>query len=206
MQRAGIAVQVAGPGLEVLCASDSVAERVEWLQVSLGEGPGMEAVAAAGPVLVSDLAVMGGRWPMFVPEAVKSGIGAVYALPMQIGAIQVGVLDLYRDTASGFENQDFADAVAVADLLTALLLSAAPTSPSSQELGPWWEQSIGTREVHQATGMIVAQLGIAARQAYVRLRAYAYAHERPLAGVAHDVVQRRLRFDLDPDPHPDPVA
>ena len=50
-------------------------------------------------------------------------------------------------------------------------------------------------EVHQATGMILVQLGVSAAVALVRLRAYAYAHDRPLRDVAADVVARRLRFD-----------
>ena len=52
-------------------------------------------------------------------------------------------------------------------------------------------------EVHQATGMILAQLGIPAQDAFVRLRAYAFAHRRPLGDVARDVVARRLVFAED---------
>ena len=48
--------------------------------------------------------------------------------------------------------------------------------------------------------MIMAQLGVDAREAYVRLQAFAYAHRRLLVDVAHGVVRRRLRFDQDPDP------
>src|SRR5437763_51787 len=52
-------------------------------------------------------------------------------------------------------------------------------------------------EVHQATGMITVQLGVTVAVALVRLRAYAYAHDRRLRDVAADVVARRLRFDPD---------
>jgi hypothetical protein len=48
--------------------------------------------------------------------------------------------------------------------------------------------------------MIIAQLGVSAAVAFARLRAYAYAHDRPLGDVARDVVGRRLRFDPDPKP------
>ena len=200
VQRAGIAVHVAGIGLEVLCASDGVAERVEWLQVTLGEGPGVDAVASGGPVVVSDLRAPDGRWPMFAAEAIESGIGAMYALPLQVGAIRVGVLDLYRDTTAGLDTSDFADAVAVADVLTAILLTVGRTGQINGSLGPWWDQPLGTREVHQATGMIVAQLEVTAAEAYVRLQAFAFLYGRLLGDVAHDVVHRRVRFDPDADP------
>ena len=42
--------------------------------------------------------------------------------------------------------------------------------------------------------MIIVQLGVTAAVALVRLRAYAYAHDRRLRDVAADVVARRLRF------------
>ena len=69
----------------------------------------------------------------------------------------------------------------------------------TESLGPWWDQPLGTREVHQATGMIIAQLGVDAREAYVRLQAYAFANNRLLDDVAHQVVGRLLRFDAYPD-------
>ena len=47
--------------------------------------------------------------------------------------------------------------------------------------------------------MIIVQLGVTAAVALIRLRAYAYAHDRRLRDVAGDVVARRLRFDPDRD-------
>ncbi len=49
--------------------------------------------------------------------------------------------------------------------------------------------------VHQATGMISAQLGCAMGEALVRLRGRAFATERPIELVAADVVAGQLRFD-----------
>jgi hypothetical protein len=206
VQRAAIAVHVAGSGLELLCASDSIAEQVEWAQITLGEGPGVDAIAAGGPMVVSDLSDPNGSWPSFAAEAVKSGVGALYALPLQVGAIRVGVLDLYRDTATALDAKDFADAVAVAELVTGILLTVGRTGRIAESLGSWWDQPLSTREVHQATGMILAQLGVTAREAYVRMQAFAYAQGRMLSEVAQDVINRRLRFEPDPEPTPDGSA
>jgi hypothetical protein len=49
--------------------------------------------------------------------------------------------------------------------------------------------------VHQAAGMVSAQLEVSVGEALVRLRAYAFANDRLLTDVADDVVARRLRFD-----------
>jgi AmiR/NasT family two-component response regulator len=43
--------------------------------------------------------------------------------------------------------------------------------------------------------MISVQLGISVGDAFTRLRARAFADDRPLSEVAIDVVARRIRFD-----------
>lgn len=55
------------------------------------------------------------------------------------------------------------------------------------------------REVHQATGMIIVQLGTDPTSAFMRLRAHAFASERSVESVAHDVVSRILDFADLPD-------
>jgi hypothetical protein len=54
-------------------------------------------------------------------------------------------------------------------------------------------------EVDQATGMLTKQLGVSITDAFVHLRAYAYANDLQLADVASDIVARRLRLFPDPD-------
>jgi ANTAR domain len=203
--RAAIAVHVDGAGLEVLCASDNVAEQVEWTQITLGEGPGVEAVATGGPVLVADLSDPRGRWPNFAAEAVKSGVGAMYSFPLEVGAIKAGVLDLYRDDPEPMDHNDFGDAVAVAELVTAILLTVGRTGRITEALGPWWDQPLSTREVHQATGMVIAQLGVSAHEAFVRMQGFAYSNGRMLSEVAQSVVARQLRFDGDANDDREPT-
>jgi hypothetical protein len=55
--------------------------------------------------------------------------------------------------------------------------------------GEWFGSAFSHRaEVHQATGMVLAQLGISAEDALVRLRAHALVHQRLLIDVARDVI------------------
>jgi hypothetical protein len=196
--RVGLSVYVAGVGLEVLCASDEVAEHIEWTQATLGEGPGIDAITSGNPLVVANLSAAQEYWPTFAVEAGGAGVNAMCALPLHVGAIQVGVLDLYRDMSAELASADFADAVAVADMVTAILLASGGGEGLIESLSSLWDQSLGAREVHQATGMIVVQLGVSVRQAYVCLRAYANSNGRSLAEVAHDVVHRRLRFAVEP--------
>ena len=61
--------------------------------------------------------------------------------------------------------------------------------------GPWSERA----EVHQATGMVVAQLGLPETDALALLRAHAYSHDQSVAETAHAVIDRRLAFSANPD-------
>ncbi len=185
-------------------ATDRVAGELEEWQLTFGEGPCLDAFTGGGPVLVVDLRApeSAARWPVFAPAALDSGARAVFALPLQVGAIRVGVLDLYRTRAGGLSPHELADALAFADAAGMLLLDAgAGTQPDTADLA--WQRDDPTAhqaQVHQATGMILVQLGISAEAAFARLRAYAYAHDRRLGDLARDVVERRLRFPPDPPP------
>jgi hypothetical protein len=54
--------------------------------------------------------------------------------------------------------------------------------------------------------MLTEQLGVGIAEAFIRLRGYAYAHDRRLADLARDIVARRLRLRPDPDPATDGQA
>jgi hypothetical protein len=197
---AGVTVMASLTIRETVHATDVVATSLEELQLTLGQGPGLDAFIHGGPVLVADLRVAEylSRWPMFTRAALATGAQAVFALPLQIGAIRLGVLDLYRASPGGLHSDELADALAFADAGGTMLLAAAGSPPETAELA--WQRDDPTAhqaQVHQATGMIIAQLGVTAAAAFARLRVYAYAHDRRLGDVARDVVARRLRFDPD---------
>jgi AmiR/NasT family two-component response regulator len=52
-------------------------------------------------------------------------------------------------------------------------------------------------QVHQASGMVTVQAGVSIDEAFLMLRAHAFATGRPVAEVAKDVVERRLRFPVE---------
>jgi hypothetical protein len=196
---AGVTVMVSPTVRETVHATDQVAGELEEWQLTFGQGPCVDAFSGGGPVLAGDLRTCLASWPAFTPAALDSGARAVFALPLQVGAIRLGVLDLYRTRPGPLSTHELADALAFADTAGMLLLDAAAgTQPDTAELS--WQRDDPTAhqaQVHQATGMILVQLGVDAGAAFARLRAYAYAHGRRLGDVARDVVERRLRFEPD---------
>lgn len=202
VQSAAIAVDVAGAGWEVLGVADRRAERIEGLQATVGEGPGLEAFAEGMPVIVEDLAWVGHRWPLLAAALQPSDRGSIYALPLQIGAARMGVLDLYCDRPRQLVGPLWAAAQSVATMVTMMLLGDGHGDGHGAEmiLGQWWSSAPRSQEIHQASGMVAAQLAVPVREAYVRLQAHAFAEGRTMAEIAHDVVQRRLRFSSTEDP------
>jgi hypothetical protein len=76
---------------QVVYASDAVIEHVEALQFSLGEGPCFEAFQTRRPVLVPDLATAAApAWPLFAAELAGHPVRAIFAFPLQFGAIRIG--------------------------------------------------------------------------------------------------------------------
>jgi hypothetical protein len=188
-----------------LWASDATAELIEELQFTLNEGACMEAASTGRAVFVPDLhhATETARWPVFAAAvAERTPVRALFALPLQWGAVNLGVLDLYRVRPGGLTAVQYRDALSAADV-AALMMLGQRTDPSDAggigdddgTGGKWLDEASGHHaEVHQATGMVLAQLGISATEALARLRAHAFAEQRLLVDVARDVVARRLRF------------
>jgi hypothetical protein len=198
-----VAVVLSASPRETVYASARLAAELEELTLTLGEGPGVDALAH-GPALVPDVLAADClvRWPVFAPAAARVGVRAVFALPLRIGAIRRGVLDLYRADPGELEPERLADALVLAETMAALLLDEAGRDPTHPD-APWPERAGAQAPVvHQATGMLIVQLGVPAAVALIRLRAYAYAHDRRLRDVAADVVARRLRFHREVPPAP----
>jgi hypothetical protein len=183
---------VDGPTGVVLAATDERARQLEELQFALGEGPCVEASGVGRPVLEPDLVAAGSpRWPRFGAAVLAAGVRAVFAFPLRVGAIRVGVLDLYRDTPGPLTRTDIIEALAFAAAATEVVLHLQDDGADSALTGP----IDGRAEVHQATGMLAVQLGVSLAEALLRLRAHAYASERTMSAIAADVVNRRMRFD-----------
>jgi hypothetical protein len=197
--------------------TDKLSEQLAELQLMLGEGPSLDAVTSGGPVLASDLDATEARrrWPAFAPAATRAGACAVFAFPLLIGAIRAGVLTLHRDQPGPLSTFQLGDALIFADAATVLLLDAQDHvngngadgngadgngGPAAAPGGQPADLALHRAEIDQATGMLTEQLGIGIADAFIRLRAYAYARDLRLTDVAHDIVARRLRLSSDPGP------
>jgi GAF domain-containing protein len=196
---AGLSVVAKDRQFSLLAAADPISERLEELQFVLGEGPCVDAAASRRPVLVSDLAEEGPRrWPMYTAAALETGVRAIFAFPLQVGAAQLGVLDLFRDAPGPLSALELAHAFAVADNAIVTLLDGQDRAGSGADGPPVAGAMLpAPLELFQAQGMVMVQLGGDLAEAMARIRAHAFAENRRLVDVARDIVARELTFDRD---------
>lgn len=188
-----------------VCTTDEVSALLEELQYALGEGPCVDAHQQDRPVLEPDLAEpRRPRWLAFSGPAVDAGVRAVFGFPLHVGAVRLGALNLYRDHPGSLSDEQHADALVMADVAAQAVLVLQANAPPGKLADELEAGADFHYVVHQAAGMIAAQLDVSVGHALIRLRAYAFGRDRPLAEVAQDVVARELRFDAPSGEHPGP--
>lgn len=165
------------------------ARRLEELQFSFGEGPCIEAVEVRRPALEPHLATHGSRrWPIYAPAACELGARAVFAVPLQVGAARLGVLDIYRDRAGSLTDRALRDVFMLAEVALGFLLdSQRSADATSFEQG--MDDVVAHRVVvYQAQGKVMAELGIGLPEALALMKAHAFSSGRLLPDVARDIV------------------
>lgn len=195
MGAAGTAITIAYTTVDrvTICATDDLAARMEDLQDVLGQGPGHVAYTTGQqvPAVFGDVA-SDDRWPLLA-KAAREMFGSVRfdAIPIRPGRAVLGVLTCHQPPPGGLvlgasTTQFLADAVGAA-------LLDDPQKDVVERSSPWSSRA----SIHQATGMVVAQLGVTTDDAVALLRAHAFAHEHSLADTATAVVSRELDFSRE---------
>jgi hypothetical protein len=203
MDAAAISLVFAGAASGTLGSSGAAARAYDELQFTFGEGPCLDSVARRAPVLIADLANGNdGRWPAYGPAMLDHKIRGIFAIPVVVAGEFVGALDLFRAQPGELPVDQLAGAVVAAELagmpLLDLMHSDLQAAVNDPDSDAWAEfNALSRTEVSQATGMLVAQLGVEPAEALVRLRAHAYATNRSATDVARDILDRRLYLEAD---------
>ena len=168
----------------VAAASDPRAHSIGDLPFVAGVAPCRDAYRLRRPVLVGDLAHAAGRWPGYAESALEHGVRAVFSMPLQVGAVGLGVIDLYADTVGMLRQDDLATAFALADEATQVLLAGADDLSDAG-----LDEVLDHRaEIYQAQGALVVTLGVGLAEAMVILRSHAFASGMPLIDLAKQVL------------------
>ena len=190
-----------------LGATDAVAAELEEIQMTLGEGPYLDAASSLSPVQVHNFAdpatAAAERWPFLAKEVARLEVCALFGFPVSLGEVPVGTVGLYRREPGALSTAQLGATLSAVDDIAASLLdqdtwTEVASRPSSGQHPPV-RLGAGTPLVHQAAGMTMIQLDVSIEEAMALLRATAYAEGIALADLAREVVERRLRLgEADP--------
>lgn len=211
----GAAVAVlSGTVRELVHATDALAQQIDELQFTVGEGPCLDAYAQNRDELwpAVEAPQFAERWPLFTAEVAPLGVAAVFAFPVSGASRPMGILELYRRTPGALAQGELESArtctTAISHRLETNWQSQVRRSGNAQAAieavglhdgaSPHVDDRFTRAQVHIAAGMVAVQLKVSTHDGMTRLRAHAYAERRSVVAVAADVVSRKLSFrDLD---------
>ena len=193
---AGAAVTLFGPeSVETLAAaSDERAKAVQDIEFALGEGPAHSSVELHSAVRARGAALLE-RWPVFGPVVADLGVTDVVAVPVQLVGTPLGALTVLEPRAPAVED-GFERLHVIAETLSRIMLSPRrSTDNGGTELPSLFTQADIHATVHQASGIVAAQLGCPPAEALSLIRAHAYAEGASIDSVAQDIIDHRLRLE-----------
>lgn len=191
-----VTVMTASGARMTLCSSGVIAARIDELQFELGEGPQNSVVRSGQIVMVPNVA-SGGHddWPVLGAALGGLDVGAIFCIPIQMGAVTVGVATLYSNSPSTLDHDQQATALMIASAIAGGVVQQAMAAALDEGAEESAAAPALRREVHQATGIILVQLNTTATIAYARMQAYAFANGTTVLMVARDVVAGSLTFE-----------
>ncbi len=181
---------------ETISASNAQAFRLDELQFDLGEGPCWDALESGVPVLEPNIRERPNRvWPAFSEAIIADDLGALFAFPLSLGPLRIGAIDLYTSRPSQLSDLNIRRTSDLATIVSRLVLSRAiRLSQSDSEGEADTRKQFSRREVHQATGMVLSQLGISALDARLVIQGHAFAVGRSMQEISEEIIDRRLSF------------
>ncbi|HYI50454.1 MAG TPA: GAF and ANTAR domain-containing protein [Microbacterium sp.] len=194
----GAAVSTIGEvlGSETLAASDAQSARIDELQFDLGEGPCWDAMRSALPVLAPAIRTTGPKkWPAFAQSVIREGVSSLFAFPLTVGPVRFGAIDLYSAAPVRLSDTQTKQAGAMAEMVSRHVLRRALTS-----IGEDPEAGISAysrRLIHQASGVVLAQIDVSADDARLVIQGQAFAVGKSMMDVAQEILDGRLRFTRD---------
>lgn len=187
----GAAIVLTAPSdVRVITSStDTTAATLEDLQDVVGQGPTVDALETQ-TVQVADFGAPDGTpWTLLDDRVDDAGFsGVLTAIPLVVEDQLIGVFSVHSRELRRAEPRihRFLGAALAAALLEDPL-SALGDAPGSDG---WTTQA----KVHQATGMVIAQVGVRPLDALALLRAQAFSTGATLLEVAEHVVDRQINF------------
>ncbi|MCG8968101.1 MULTISPECIES: GAF and ANTAR domain-containing protein [Streptomyces] len=175
----GRRVQSLAPTEQLVIDSDQLQERV-------GEGPCFDAARTSEgerQFRIADFTDVTERWPKYVPEARKLGLGSMMGILLFTEDEDLGALNFYSRRPGAFTE--------ASETAGWLLASHAAVAFSSARTQAQLQEAIGTRHtIGEAMGILMGSHRLTEDQAFAALRRYSQDRNVKLRDVARQVCER----------------
>lgn len=154
-----------GGVVRALAATGDVAQRLEQLQWTLREGPSVDALHSAEPIvgMQTGCPQHAARWPELAPRLDALGICTVLAVRMAWERKTLGVMTLGSDAREGLPGETVV-------LATAFAAHAAATVALARKAEQLELAMVTRQQIGQAVGILMERYGLTADAAFAYLR------------------------------------
>src|SRR5690348_7448500 len=173
--------------LHYVAASDGPGRVLEIVQSEVGQGPCVEAFVT-NVVTVSEDAATDPRWPKVNGILAEHGIRAVLGVPVRIGGVPIGTLDVYRDRPYHWDDSERAGLSRYGDVIETTL-TAAMAAHRAGALADQLQYALDYRvTIERAIGYLMASRQLDATAAFDLLRRTARSNRRKVADLAQHLL------------------
>ena len=164
-----------------VAATDQLVTDADQLQIDLGEGPSLLAIAGHDEVVVEDTST-DTRWPKWTPTAASDGIRSALAIRLFTSHSTSGALNLISSQPAVFSGAE-REAARLLALHASIAIASARMEDSLH-------QALDSRkDVGQAIGRLMERYDVDAVQAFAVLKRYSQDRNQRLHAVARRVIE-----------------
>ena len=181
-------------------ASDRIAQRIDDLERTTGDGPCIDAIEDETPQIDTDLTTPS-LWPKLAARLVaETPVRGAMGFRLLVDHQATGALNLFSDTPKAFDQESAGQATVLASFAS-VAINAIGQGENAATLR---KGLLSNREIGKAVGMLMLLNNVAEGEAFDVLRRYSQDLNIKLADVARSVIDNRgnLLFGDGDQPSP----
>lgn len=173
--------------IESVAATDPLIEKLDRIQMDLGQGPDLSALEERLSIIVSDTHTES-RWPRWAELVAQVGIRSLLNVRLYTATETIGTLNLYSTQPDRFDTDD----QSVAHVIARHAAIAIGTARNEHNL---WQAADGRKIIGQAQGILMERYNLDADKAFAVLVRYSQDTNTKLREVAERLIDTRALPD-----------
>ncbi|WP_424761216.1 GAF and ANTAR domain-containing protein [Mycobacterium sp.] len=168
-------------------ASDRIAQRIDDMERTAGDGPCVDAIEEETPQIETDLTTPN-QWPQLAARLVAdTPVRGAMGFRILVDRRKTGALNLFSDKAGVFDQESAGQAIVLASFASVAINAVA----QGEDVATLRRGLLSNREIGKAVGMLMMLNGVDEHAAFDVLRKYSQDLNIKLADVARSVIEHR---------------